>query len=222
MRNIPTTGLAPLPVIVPERLDRLARDLSLVLAYRSWTCHWERLPAPLPSAERFRIASLQRVRQQVLVVDLMRRADVRSSWSDIRDQVRRSRGEAATRGEEYFLMTERALTPVLRSNLERLLAARPFHPTREVEAVVCDECPVDTPISLGILAARAARAGINARSAEAAVTWLLSMDVFRGDLMQPLGRSFRLRRLARFRRPTGPQPSLGPPRRTPPPWILPA
>lgn len=222
MRNIPWADMAPPTAPVPESLSRIAHDLSLVFAYRSWVCDWEQHPAPFPEAARLRIGGSLRTRHRVLTVDLMRRSDAASSWPAIREHVRRTRDEAAVRNEEYYLMTERAVTPVLRSNLERLLDMRLHHPTRDVERAVYDACPTDSAISLGILAARAARGGIDIQAAEAAATWLLSMDVLRGDLRQPLGRAFHLRRLERFGRPPAAQPLPRPHRRIPPPWILPS
>lgn len=221
MRNIPDVCGVALPIPVPGHLTQIARDLALALTYRSWDCTWERCPAPFPQSARVRLTCHLRAGRRTLVIDLMRRSDARMHWPDIRDPAHRMRDEALERGEEYFLMTDRSVTPVLRSNLVRLLRARPHHPTRDVEAVICDDCPSDSVISFGILAARAARAGIDVAVAESAIIWLLARDAFRGDLRQPLGRGFHLRRRLPFGRGIKPPVSPEPRRRAHPPWVLP-
>lgn len=212
-----TDGTSVVPALIPGSVRGIAHDLALVLAYRCWDGAWEPQPAPVPGCARVRLVG----HGETMNIDLMRRAEAWSRWPDLRDALRRSRNVAAMRGETHFLMTERSVGPVLRANLVRLMAARPRHPERSIESAICAECPPDSVISYGILVARAGRLGIDAQSAETAINWLLSVDALRGDLTQPLGRSFLLRRRWRYgRRATPPQPAEQR-RPSPPPWRLP-
>lgn len=216
IRNI-TDADSVVPVLIPGPVRGIARDLALVLAYRCWDGAWEPQPAPVPGCARVRLVG----GGETMNVELVRRAEAWSRWPDLRDALRQSRDAAAARGEAHFLMTDRSVGPVLRANLVRLMAARPRHPERSVEGAICAECPADSVISFGILVARAVRLGIDAQSAETAISWLLSTDALRGDLTQPLGRGFLLRRRWRYGRRATPPPLAEQRRPVPPPWRLP-
>lgn len=217
---IPWNSAPPDPAIMSRQLGPLGSDLSLVLAFQSWLYEWERCPSPDPSLTRIRLVHHRRSRDQMFLLDLLVWRTVRSRWSAIRDTVRQTQMAATARGEPYFLMTECAVPPVLRTNLERLRAFRGKCPTREVERAICLECPPGVPISLGILIARSARLGIDAPTAEAAIMWLLSGGSLTGNLRRPLGRGFLLRRLWDYGPASAIPSSPEQNRRVRPPWHL--
>ncbi len=217
---IPWNSRLPDPAILSRQLGPIGSDLALVLAFKLWLYEWERCPSPDPCLIRIRLIERGHSRDQEYLLDLLEWRPVRSRWATIRDATRQTRQEAFALGKPYFLMTESAVPPVLRANLTRLLTFRGKPPTRAVERAICLECLSGEPVSLGILIARAVRLGIDAATAEAAIMWLVSRGSLSGNLKQPLGRGFLLRRLWDYGSVSAIRSSPERQRRVLPPWHL--
>lgn len=220
MKTIPWGTTLPDPTALARIGGALTADLALALAFRRWIYRWECCPSPSPDLLRLRLVRRHRGRERTVVIDAMQRTSLRRQWRAIGETMRSTRQAAVQRKEDYFLLTDRSMSPVLRGNLERLVACRPACPPRAVERALCDECPPHALISIGVLMARAGRLGIPAPAAHAAIIWMLAVDDLRCDLHQPLGRDAYVRRLWSYE-PTAPQPLPEPPQQSGPPWRFP-
>lgn len=221
MKNILWGSTLPNPAELAHAGGALTGDLALALAFRRWFYRWERCPSPSPDLLRLRLVRRQRGGERTLIIDAIRRASLCRQWEMIGEDMQTARQAAIRRGEDYFLLTDRSMSPVLRSNLERLVACRPACPTRTVERAICGECPPQALVSIGILMARAGRLGIAAPTAHAAIMWMLAADDLQCDLHQPLSRGAYVRRLWSYEPTTSPEPLPKSSPQSVPPWRFP-